>query len=127
MLDPTNAASKNRIDQTYQCEILLEKGVGAHNYYALRKMLILHGFLKKSGGWYSFTKEVVEGLNITDKKMYLKDVNEVIKENAGAFVELLKETGCYSILPKDGGITEISGNEDVEDTVEETYADGDEE
>ena len=124
MLDPTNAASKNRIDQTYQCEILLEKGVGAHNYYALRKMLLLHGFIKKNGAWYNFTKEVAEGLNVSDKKMYLNDINKVIKENTGAFVELLKETGCYSVVSKDGEVTEVAGSED---TVEETYAEGDEE
>ena len=116
MLDPTNAASKNRIDQTYQCEILLEKGFGAHNYYALRKMLILHGFLKKNGGWYNFPKEVAEGLNISDKKMYLKDVNDVIKEKTGDLVEFLKEAGCYSIIPKDGGVTEISSSDDLDDS-----------
>ena len=127
MLDPTNAASKNRIDKTYQCEILLEKGFGAHNYYALRKMLILHGLLKKNAGWYNFPKEVAESIDITDKKMYLNEINELIKANAGTLVNLLKETGCYSIVPKDGGTTEIVGSEDEEDTVEETYTDGDEE
>ena len=123
MLDPTNAASKNRIDQTYQCEILLEKGFGAHNYYALRKMLILHGFLKENGAWYNFTKEVAEGLNIPDKRMYLNPINEIIKENALAFVNLLKETGCYSIVAKNGKVTEVAGDEDTdtEDTVEGTY------
>ena len=128
MLDPTNAASKNRIDRTYQCEILLEKGVGAHNYYALRKMLILHGFLKENGAWYNFPKEVAEGLGVSDKKMYMNDVNEIIKENSGAFVNLLKETGCYSIVAKSSdGIKEIAGDEDVEETSEvtETYPDDD--
>jgi hypothetical protein len=122
MLDPTNAASKNRIDQTYQCEILLEKGFGAHNYYALRKMLVLHGYLKENGAWYNFPKEVAEGLNISDKKMYLAPVNEIIKENIDKFVALLKETDCYSVVLKSGGTKEIAGDEDVEEqTVETTY------
>ena len=126
MLDPTNSASKNRIDQTYQCEILLEKGKGAHNYYALRKMLILHGFLKESGAWYSFTKEVAEGLQVPDKKMYLKDVNEVIKEKAGDFVALLKKTDCYSIVSKKGSVEEAADIEET-DSVEEAYTNNDEE
>lgn len=122
MLDPTNAASKNRIDQTYQCEILLEKGFGAHNYYALRKMLVLHGYLKENGAWYNFPKEVAEGLNISDKKMYLAPVNEIIKENIDKFVALLKETDCYSVVLKSGGTKEIAGDEDVEEqAVETTY------
>ena len=123
MLDPTNAASKNRIDQTFQCEILLEKGFGAHNYYALRKMLILHGFLKEGGAWYNFPKEIAEGLKISDKKMHMTEINEIIKENTGAFVRLLKETGCYSIIAKTGGVKEIVGDEDpeVEDTIEGVY------
>ena len=123
MLDPTNAASKNRIDQTFQCEILLEKGFGAHNYYALRKMLILHGFLKEGGAWYNFPKEIAEGLKISDKKMHMTEINEIIKENTGAFVHLLKETGCYSIIAKTGGVKEIVGDEDpeVEDTIEGVY------
>lgn len=123
MLDPTNAASKNRIDRTYQCEILLEKGFGAHNYYAVRKMLILHGFLKENGAWYSFSKEVCEGLGITDKKMYLNAANEIIQDNIGAFVNLLKETGCYSIISKNSKIEEISENEDGETDGLEGYND----
>lgn len=128
MLDPTNAASKNRIDQTYQCEILLEKGFGAHNYYSLRKMLILHGFIKESGAWYNFTKEVAEGLKISDKKMYLDAINEIIKENANAFVNLLKESDCYSIVAKNGGVTKIAGDEDTdtEDSVEDSYGNDEE-
>lgn len=128
MLDPTNAVSKNRIDQTYQCEILLEKGFGAHNYYSLRKMLILHGFIKESGAWYNFTKEVAEGLKISDKKMYLDAINEIIKENANAFVNLLKEADCYFIVAKNGGVTKIAGDEDTdtEDSVEDSYGNDEE-
>ena len=47
---------------------------------------------------------------------------EVIKENAGAFVNLLKETGCYSIVAKDS-VTEVAGDDDTEteDAIENTY------
>lgn len=124
MLDPTDSISKNRIEKTYQCEILLEKGYGAHNYYAIRKMLILHGYLKENGAWYSFTKEVAEGLGVPDKKMYLGAVNEVIQEHIGDFVKLLKETNCYSIA-KTGKAEEVSVEEEGEETEAiEDYSDG---
>ena len=86
-------------------------------------MLILHGFIKESGAWYNFTKEVAEGLKISDKKMYLDAINEIIKENANAFVNLLKESDCYSIVAKNGGVTKIAGDEDTdtEDSVEDSY------
>lgn len=130
MLDPTNSSSKNRIDTTYQCEILLEKGYGAHNYYVMRKMLILHGYLKKDGAYYSFAKEVAEGLKLPDKKMYREDINKIIEKNIDILIAFLKETGKYSIVSSQG-IKEINGVEDTDDlsdeevTVESLYSDAD--
>ena len=98
ILDPTNAASKNRYDRTHKCEILIEKGVGACNYYALRKILEFHGFLKKSGAYYSFTSEVCKAIEKAPEKSMLKDpLDEILQDNAGDFVEFLKNHGCYSI------------------------------
>ena len=126
ILDPTNSASKNRIDETYKTEILLEKGVGAHNYYVVRKMLLFHGFVKKDGAYYHFTKEVAEGLKLPEKKMYVKDLDTIITENIGALVALLKETDCYTIVAKDPS-QEISGDQDpdnlIDEDVDSTYSD----
>ena len=72
VLDPTNAASKNRYDRTHKCEILIEKGVGACNYYALRKILEFHGFLKKSGAYYSFNSEICNAIEKAPEKSMLK-------------------------------------------------------
>ena len=119
ILDPTAEGSKNRIDRTYKCEVLLQKGFGAHNYYSLRKMLVFHHFLKENGAWYSFSKDLVEGLNLPDKKLNRNDVNMIIKEKAGDFVELLKRLGCYSPVAKNGEITEVVSNEDSDETVNE--------
>lgn len=127
ILDPTNSASKNRIDETYPCEILLEKGVGAHNYYVVRKMLLFHGFLKKDGAWYSFPKEVAEALEFPEKKMYLSDVNNLIKDNIGKLVALLKEANCYSIVSSSKEVKEIAGTEDTDEVGVEQTCDADEE
>lgn len=126
-LDPNNSASKNRIDETYQCEVLLEKGFGAHNYYVMRKILILHGFIKKEGSYYKFVPALVEGFNLPDKKMYMKDINEVIKEHIGELVSFLKEVGCYSVVSSTA-TKEIEGVEDTDNVEEviETYDESDE-
>ena len=58
--------------------------------------------------------------------MYLKDVNEVIKEKAGDFVALLKKTDCYSIVSKKGSVEEAADIEET-DSVEEAYTNNDEE
>ncbi len=123
-LDPNNSASKNRIDETYQCEVLLEKGYGAHNYYVMRKILILHGFIKKEGAYYKFAPALVEGMKLPDKKMYMKDINEVIKEHIGELVAFLKEMGCYAVVSA-SGTKEIEGTEDS-DVVEEVINNFDE-
>ena len=121
-LDPNNAASKNRIDETYQCEVLLEKGKGALNYYVMRKMLLLHGFVKKEGAYYKFMQGLVEGLGLPDKKMYMKDINEIIKEHMSELIAFLKEMNCYSVVTQEN-MKEIEGTEDSDDSEEvvETY------
>lgn len=128
-LDPNNSASKNRIDETYQCEVLLEKGKGALNYYVMRKMLLLHGFVKKEGAYYKFLPALVEGLGLPEKKMYMKDINEVIKEHMAELVAFLKEMNCYSVVAQDNA-KEIEGTEDsdeLEEEVIETYSEDEEE
>ena len=125
ILDPTAEMSKNRIDRTYKCEVLLQKGLGALNYYSLRKMLVFHHFLKENGAWYSFPKELVEGLKLPDKKLNREDVNKVIKDNAGDLVAFLKKMDCYSPVAKDEEVEEISGSEgeDEEEVTDETEGD----
>ena len=122
MLDPTNDQSKNRIARTYQCEILLEKGVGAHNYYVVRKMLIYHGFLKDKGGWFTFGKELVEGLGLPDKKMRFEEVNEVIKEHIGELVTFLKEANCYTVVSAGQVTRESTEDDSLEEDYTETYS-----
>ena len=100
VLDPTAEGSKNRIARTYKCEVLIEKGIGAHNYYSLRKMLEFHGFLKKNGAWYQFNKELIKGLNLPDKKINRDEVNKILQQNEELLIKFLKEVDCYTIVSK---------------------------
>lgn len=134
MLDPTNELSKNRIAKTYQCELLLEKGVGVHNYYVVRKMLVYHKFLKEASGWYTFNKELVEGFGLTDKKLRFDDVNETIQEHIEDLVAFLKEVGCYSIVASNQivktatlGDSSLDNEDNEEETIEVYNEDEDEE
>lgn len=116
VLDPTAEGSKNRIARTYKCEVLIEKGFGAHNFYSLRKILEFHGFLKKNGAWYQFAKELIKGFNLPDKKMNREEVNKILRQNEELFVKFLKETDCYSIVSKTEDIAEsdIDMTEDID-------------
>ena len=124
VLDPTNSSSKNRYDRTHKCEIMIEKGVGACNYYALRKILEFHKFLIKSGAYYSFSKVLCDTFGLPEKKMFKDGIDEILKDKMGQFVAFLKEAGCYSIVSPDkvtreeGAIVETEEDE-TEGTTEE--------
>ena len=121
VLDPTNSSSKNRYDRTHKCEILIEKGAGVCNYYALRKILEFHGFLKKAGSYYSFTSEIYNAISgIPEKSMHRDAVDEILKDRAGDFVEFLKNAGCYSIVSKERiSLEEGAVEPETEETSEE--------
>ena len=80
---------------------MIEKGVGACNYYALRKILEFHKFLVKSGAYYSFSKVLCDTFGLPEKKMFKDGIDEILKDKMGQFVAFLKEAGCYSIVSPD--------------------------
>lgn len=112
-LDPLSSSSKNRFDRTHKCEIMLEKGVGACNYYVLRKLLILHKFVKKSGSYYTFDKALCEAFNLPTKSMYKNDLDEIINSHIAELVNFLKEMNCYSVVAVDQTTREEMTEEDV--------------
>lgn len=117
-LDPTNNASKNRYENTHKCEVLIERGVGVINSYALRKILAFQGFMSDSGGWYTFSKELCEAFGIPEKKMRKDEADNLVAENSGKLVNFLKEVGCYSVTAPDK-VERIAGDQDVEEENEE--------
>ena len=115
-LDPTNSSSKNRYDRTHKCEIMIEKGVGACNYYVLRKLLVFHKFLKESSGWYTFTDAICDAFEFPKTKLRKDDVDKLLTEKPGQVVSFLKEVGCYSVTAPDKITREEGG---IEEAVEE--------
>ena len=114
-LDPTSNSSKNRYDLTHKCEILIEKGVGCHNYYSLRKILAYQGFLKVSGASYTFDKALSEAFGLPEKSVKRAEANDIIANKAGELVEFLKEAGCYSIT-KDDSTRVLDPSEAIDDS-----------
>ena len=116
-LDPTNSSSKNRYDRTHKCEILIEKGVGCHNYFALRKILEFQGFLKCASGYFSFDKALCEAFDLPDKKLRREETNTIISEKTSELVTFLKEAGCYSITKE--GCVRVDNTPDDEEEDDE--------
>ena len=117
-LDPTNNSSKNRYDLTHRCEILIEKGVGCHNYYSLRKILVYQGFLKVAGSSYTFDKSLSETFGLPEKGVKREEANKIIKDKAGDLIAFLKKINCYSIT-KDDAVRIIDPSEVSDDDNEE--------
>lgn len=113
-LDPLVSSSKNRFDRTHKCEIMIEKGVGACNYYALRKILILHKFIKKNGAYYTFDEALCKAFGFPAKSMYKDPLDDIIASHVKELVTFLKEMGCYSVVAADRTTREEMTEEDVE-------------
>lgn len=119
-LDPTHSSCKNRYAKTHRCEVMIDKGVGVQNFYALRKLLTFHDFVTESGGWFGYSQAFCDflGIPVPDKKLRKEEVNELIEQNMGKIVAFLKENGCYSVASPEK-VRKISGSEDVEEEEEE--------
>ena len=77
---------------------MFEKGKCVWNYYAVKKLLLGNKLLKSpSSGWYAFDSDICSSFGISDSKMRNAEVNEVIQEHVGDFVELLKKMGKYKV------------------------------
>ena len=68
-----------------------------------------------SSGWYTFDKEVREAFGLSDTKMRLDEVHEIVQDRIGDFVELLKKLGKYKVKINE---TEVPVTEE-EATIEE--------
>ena len=117
-LDPTSSSCKNRYESTYRCEVMIDKGIGIQNFYVLRKLLVYHGFIEESAGYYTILSPLKELLDVADKKYRKNDVHNIIKDNARKIVTFLKENDCYSVVSPDQ-VRQIAGDEDTDTNAEE--------
>ena len=97
-MDSKATDCKNRYIKGNAVELLFEKGKCVWNYYAVKKLLLGNKLLKSpSSGWYAFDSDICSSFGIFDSKMRNAEVNEVIQEHVGDFVELLKKMGKYKV------------------------------
>lgn len=118
-LDPFHKTSKNRYVRPHKCEVMIEKGVGVCNYYVVRKLLLFHGFIKKSGAYFSFDKRLCEAFGFPDKSMYKDPIDEIIQANIGQLVAFLKEAGCYTVVSPEKVTREEGALNDASDEDED--------
>ena len=101
-LDSSCTDCKNRFFDSVPAEILVVKGVGVDNTYALRKLLEFNKYMKGSGGWFTFNTELSKALNLPDKKnMRISEVNSILRDNMGLLIDILKKAGKYCLDPSE--------------------------
>lgn len=101
-MDSKATDCKNRYIKGNAVELLFEKGKCVWNYYTVKKLLLGNKLLKASAGWYTFDPEVCTNFGIPENKLRNAEVNDIIQNHIGDFVELLKKMGKYKV-----GIKEV--------------------
>ena len=115
-MDSKATYCKNRYTRGNTVELLFEKGKCVWNYYTVKKLLLGHNLIKYSGSWYTFDPEICAGLGLPDSKLRNAEVNRIVQEHAGDFVDILKSMGKYKVGLRE---TEIVLDEDIEVSEEE--------
>lgn len=115
-MDSKATDCKNRYIKGNAVELLFEKGKCVWNYYTVKKLLLGNKLLKAAAGWYTFDPEVCTNFGIPENKLRNAEVNDIIQNHIGDFVELLKKMGKYKVGIKE---TEIPVTEEDLTTEEE--------
>lgn len=115
-MDSKATYCKNRYIRGNTVELLFEKGKCVWNYYTVKKLLQGNGIIKDSGGWYTFDPEVCAGLGLPESKLRNAEVNNIVQEHAGEFVDILKKMGKYKVGLRE---TEVTIDTDINDGEEE--------
>lgn len=115
-MDSKATDCKNRYIKGNAVELLFEKGKCVWNYYTVKKLLLGNKLLKSpSSGWYTFDTDLCATFGISDNKMRNAEVNKIVQDHVGDFIELLKKMGKYKVGIKE---TEIPVTEaDISSTV----------
>ena len=108
-MDSKATDCKNRYIKGNAVELLFEKGKCVWNYYTVKKLLLGNKLLKMAAGWYTFDADICSTFNIPENKLRNAEVNEIVQNHVGDFVELLKKMGKYKVGIKE---TEIPVTED---------------
>jgi RecA/RadA recombinase len=96
-MDSKAADCKNRYFKGNAVELLFEKGKCVWNYYTIKKLLTGNKLIKGTGGWYTFDPDICASFNIPENKLRNTEINNIVQEHAGDFVELLKKMGKYKV------------------------------
>lgn len=115
-MDSKATGCKNRYIKGHAVEMMVEKGRGVCNFYAVRKLLEGNKLLKGVSGWYTFDPDLIKTFNLPDHKYKLKEVNEIIHKNTGELVDMLKKMGKYKVSIQE---TEVPITEDDDELIEE--------
>ena len=113
-MDSKATDCKNRYIKGNAVELLFEKGKCVWNYYTVKKLLLGNKLLKMAAGWYTFDSEICSSFGIPENKLRNAEVNNIVQNHIGDFIELLKKMGKYKVGIKE---TEIPVTET--DVVEE--------
>ena len=96
-LDSKAADCKNRYIKGNAVELLFEKGKCVWNYYTVKKLLLGNKLLKANAGWYTFDADICSSFGISSNKLRNAEVNNIVQNHVGDFVELLKKIGKYKV------------------------------
>jgi hypothetical protein len=97
-MDSKATDCKNRYIKGNAVELLFEKGKCVWNYYTVKKLLLGNKLLKSpSSGWYTFDTDLCATFGISDNKMRNAEVNKIVQDHVGDFIELLKKMGKYKV------------------------------
>lgn len=116
-MDSKATDCKNRYIKGNAVELLFEKGKCVWNYYTVKKLLIGNKLLKTAAGWYTFDADVCASFGIPENKLRNVEVNSIIQDHVGDFVELLKKMGKYKVGIRETEIPITEAN--IEDNSEE--------
>lgn len=108
-MDSKATDCKNRYIKGNAVELLFEKGKCVWNYYTVKKLLLGNKLLKGTGGWYTFDPDICTSFSIPSSKLRNTEVNGIVQEHVGDFIDLLKKIGKYKVSIKE---TEIPVEED---------------
>ena len=114
-LNSSATSCKNRFFRGTPSEVLVVKGKGIDNTYVVRKLLEGNGYVKATGGYYSFDKTMQELLKAPKEKIRREECNRIVEANIGTIVDYLKRAGQYKLELS----TEIVEGELVEDEDED--------
>ena len=110
-MDSQSGSGKNRYWTGLPAETVLVKGKMCENTYTLRNILLGAGYIKQSGAWYSIDENICKALGIESSKKQITALNQLIKDNASTFFNILKESDDFHVVPKNAVETEVSADE----------------